>query len=251
MQKILISTTLMLVSFLIFLAFPKGGIAMSLLSGSIFWVGVGLTVLPKVGWGKGKLFLVPFLAYFLYHSLLYSFTLTLLEPGGLALFNYLHGYHFGYGYEIPPPPQYFLLWVSQSVGIWFIIGNFEADVVPFTLFMGLLLGDLMGLNVSEITKLRGVGMKTATAITLPSLGVVSGTSCCLALPSLILYSVALSVPVISSEVFSLLSSTPYFVFVYFGLPIMSAVILYLNLRLVRQVKLKKSLRDGTCTKVRD
>lgn len=241
---------LILLSFLIFLAisllhFP---LWLSLLSALMFWAGVSLLVFPRLEWGGGKYYRITFLTYFVYHSLVYSVVLGLLEPGGITALRFVGQIHVGYGFEVPPPVEFFPYWISQSPAFWIILGAYEADIVPYTIFMGLLLGNLMGLNVSYINKLsslRGKGGIARSFLLLPSLGIVSGASCCLALPTIVLYTLALSIPSIASPILLVLSSPTYFNFVYYGLPILSVLALYANLRLLVRVFLSCEYRGSS------
>ncbi|AWR98723.1 hypothetical protein [Metallosphaera hakonensis] len=227
--------SLILISFPVFLSisFLHLNLAFSLLSSISFWFGLALLVFP--GFSQGKYYWIAFGSYFLYHSILYSLVLGLLEPGGVRYLNTIGQVHFGYGFEVPPPPAFFPYWVSQSPAVWLIMGSYEADIVPYSVFMGVLLGNLMGLNVNSILELNGLRHTSGlgkTLIALPTIGVISGASCCLALPTIILYSVALSVPALSSSILLVLSSSSYFLFVYYGLPVLSALALAFNLRVI-------------------
>ncbi len=233
---------LILMSFAIFLSISKFHLplSLSLFSALAFWTGIGALLFPRLKWGGGKFYWITFLAYFIYHSLVYALVLGIIEPGGITALRLVSQIHLGYGFEVPPPLKYFPYWISQSPAFWIIVGGYEADVVPYTIFMGLLLGNLMGLNVSYITRLgllrRRMGI-TRSLLVLPSVGVVSGASCCLALPTIILYTFALSIPSIASPILLVLSSPTYFIFVYYGLPVLSALALYVNLRLVSRMVL--------------
>ncbi|MEM4130984.1 MAG: hypothetical protein QXU14_07065 [Metallosphaera sp.] len=246
------SLSLISFSFVLFLLMERLNLPLALaaLSSLSFWTGLGILVFKKVGWGRGKVYYLTLVIYLLYHSFLYSFVLGILEPGGLKqASDQVIGS--GFGFEVPTPPVYFPLWVSQAFAFWVIFKGYEAVVVPFTLFIGAVLGNLLGLNVRAIFKLYNVTETKAarSIITLPALGIVSGASCCLALPSIVLYSVALSFPILSPSILALLSSSTYFSLVYYGLPIISSVALYLNLRVLskatRACELGKSAFKST------
>jgi uncharacterized protein (DUF486 family) len=140
---------------------------------------------------------------------------------------------YGIGATVTPPWPYFIYWEATSPGFWIVIGPYESDTVPFTAFIGLLLAMLIGANVVKLFELyRNIKntKKISTAIVaIPSLGIISGTSCCLSLPSILIYLTALSIGTVSS-VLGVLASPVYFGLAYYGLPIGSVFLLIFNLR---------------------
>jgi hypothetical protein len=121
------------------------------------------------------------------------------------------------------------------------IAGYEADILPFEFFVGIILALLIGANIERILELRSqlkARKKSATLIMVPTLGVVSGTSCCLSLPSIIIYLVALDVGIIY-DVLPILASFVYYVFAFDFLPLTSVLILFFNLKDLNKVILCK------------
>lgn len=117
-------------------------------------------------------------------------------------------------------------------------------IFPFSTFIGLILALLIGANIQKILELRRLLQRykmTTALIAIPTLGVVSGTSCCLSLPSIVLYLIGLDFGIISS-ILPILASPIYFGFVWYGLPIGSVLILLFNLRDLNKVINKLSKR---------
>ncbi|QGA53628.1 hypothetical protein GFS03_02965 [Sulfolobus sp. E5-1-F] len=190
---------------------------------------------------KRKIFWLIVGLYMAYHIVLYSFFFYILLPGSIRALSFSLSFNAGIGYSIPPPFTYFLEWVSNSPAIWFFIGPYEGDIIPFSTFIGVILALLIGLNAIEIMKLWGISNKPGKSIVIvPSLGVVSGSSCCVFLPSIIMYSIALSISSITATILSILSSFVYFVLAYYALPIISAIVLFHNLTLLNKLNKKLS-----------
>ncbi|MEM3758890.1 MAG: hypothetical protein QXV70_04560 [Saccharolobus sp.] len=217
----------------------------SLISTISFWAFI-ILILPNsfytflrnliVKFKKSKLFWVIFIIYMLYHVILYSFFFYLLSPGSITTLHFSLSVNAGIGYSIPPPLPYFLQWVSTSPAIWFFIGPYEGDIIPFSTFIGVTLAILIGLNAAEIGELWGVSKRSI--IIVPSLGLISGSSCCIFLPSIVMYSIALSVTSVTAIILSILSSFTYFVIAYYGLPIISTIVLFHNLKLLDKLLYK-------------
>ncbi|AKA72721.1 hypothetical protein SULI_01480 [Saccharolobus solfataricus] len=190
---------------------------------------------------KRKIFWLIVGLYMAYHVILYSFFFYLLLPGSIKNISFNFSFNAGIGYSIPPPITYFLEWVSNSPAIWFFVGPYEGDIIPFSTFMGIVLALLIGLNVMEILELWGISNKLSKSIVLiPSLGVVSGSSCCVFLPSIVMYSIALSISSITATILSILSSFAYFILAYYALPIVSALVLFHNLAMLNKLIKKLS-----------
>ncbi|WP_054836969.1 hypothetical protein [Metallosphaera hakonensis] len=139
----------------------------------------------------------------------------------------------GFGVAVPTPPILFPYWVSTSPGFWIFIGPFESDATPYSIFVGILLSMLLGANVVRLINLRSLVKDLKRSLTiltaLPTIAVVSGTSCCLSFPSIIIYIVGIA----SGSIYSLLgvlASPLFFSLSYFGLPIGSLLLLFINLR---------------------
>ncbi|BAB67498.1 hypothetical protein [Sulfurisphaera tokodaii] len=203
-----------------------------------FWLGLWLLIPKKffdLTWNikKGRGYWISFSLYLLFHLLLYGFFYYII----LGAFIYLPIYSIYVDASITPTIQYFLYWIANSPAIGIIIAGYEMGIFPFTTFIGILLALLIGANIEKILKLKNLlnAYKRSTAlIAIPTLGVVSGTSCCLSLPSLIIYFVALDIGVISS-VLPILASPIYFGFAWYGLPISSVLILLFNLKDLNKV----------------
>ncbi|QKQ98993.1 hypothetical protein GWK48_00015 [Metallosphaera tengchongensis] len=224
-----------------FYALEKVGlIPLSIISSLTFWIGVGLSV-PKSFWRltffkvkKGHAYFLSSMLYLSFHILLYGIFFNIVLAAGLGqsleFFPYLSS---GFGVSIPPKPLLFPYWVSTSPGVWFFIGPFESDTTPYTLFLGFILALLIGANVESLLRLRKVikayKRTLLPASMIPTVAIVSGASCCLSLPSIIIYVIGVA----SGTIYSLLgvlASPWFFAFSYFGLPVGSLGILYLNLR---------------------
>ncbi|BFH72787.1 hypothetical protein SJAV_07310 [Sulfurisphaera javensis] len=208
-----------------------------LLLGSIltltFWIGLWLFI-PKrffdLTWNinKGRAYWISFSLYFLFHLILYGFFYYII----LGAIIYYPIYTIYVDASITPPLPYFLYWISNSPSISIIIAGYDMGIFPFTTFIGVILAFLIGSNIQKIMELKDMltSYKRSTAlIAIPALGVVSGTSCCLSLPSLVIYFVALDLGMVSS-VLPILASPIYFGFIWYGLPISSVLILLFNLR---------------------
>ncbi|MCY0860913.1 MAG: hypothetical protein OWQ52_00595 [Metallosphaera prunae] len=138
----------------------------------------------------------------------------------------------GFGISVPASPPLYLYWVSTSLGFWVFIGPFESDATPYSIFMGILLSLLLGANVSKLICLRKLIRDYKRSLTIltaiPAIAIVSGTSCCLSFPSIVVYVIGVA----SGTIYSLLgvlASPVFFGLSYFGLPLASLVILYLSL----------------------
>lgn len=212
----------------------------SFASSLFFWSAIALLIpnkFFKMVWNdvkKTKAYWVPFSIYLFFHVTLYGIFYNLILGG----FNFFPYFGYGVGASIPTPPYLFVYWVSLSPAFFSFIGPYESDVTPYSLFLGLLLSTLIGANVQRIIELRKLikerkrSLITITAV--PSLGVISGTSCCLSLPSIIIYVAAVSTGTFSSVV-PILASPIFFTFSYFGLPIASLALLVFNLRDINKV----------------
>ena len=211
-----------------------------------FWIGLWLLI-PKrffeLTWNirKGKGYWVSFSLYLLFHVFLYGFFYYII----LGDIIYSPVYTIYVGASVTPPLVYFPYWILNSPAVGIIIAGYEMGIFPFTTFIGILLALLLGANIEKILELKNVlsSFKRSTVlVAIPTLGVVSGTSCCLSLPSLVLYFIGLDLGVISS-ILPILASPIYFAFIWYGLPISSVLILLFNLRDLNKVLIKFTSRN--------
>ncbi len=254
MIRYVLAITLIFLSLLAYLSSHSHTLLWSTISTISFWASI-LILLPKsfynflygriIVFKSQKTLWAVIGAYMAYHIILYSFFFYLLLPGSIKALNFQFTFNVGIGYSIPPPSPYFLQWVSTSPAIWFFIGPYEGDIIPFSTIIGIFLAILIGLNVVEIRELwRLSRYKASKAVVLvPSIGVISGSSCCVFLPSIIMYSIALSITALTSTILSILSNYMYFVLAYYMLPIISTIILFHNL-IVTDKLLGKISRKG-------
>ncbi|AHC51888.1 hypothetical protein SUSAZ_07995 [Sulfolobus acidocaldarius SUSAZ] len=240
-------SVLLLVSFLAY-ALAKSTsypvLILSTISALSFWFAI-LLLIPERFYDstfssvkKGKAYWITFSSYLIFHSILYGTFLTVLL-GYIGFYPY---FSWGVGFAVPPSPIYFIYWVASSPAFWMFIGPYESDILPFTMVIGLILGLLLSANVQSIVELtKNVSVSrsriSSSIVAIPTLGMISGTACCISLPTVILLYVSLSIGAVTS-VLPVLSSPVYFNFVYFGLPIFSSVILYYNLVELRRINRK-------------
>ena len=211
-----------------------------------FWIGLWLLI-PKrffdLTWNirKGRGYWISFSLYLFFHILLYGFFYYII----LGDILYLPIYTIYVDASVTPPIMYFPYWITNSPAVGIIIAGYEMGIFPFTTFIGILLSLLIGANIQKILELKNVlaSFKRSTAlVAIPALGVVSGTSCCLSLPSLVLYFVGLDLGVISS-ILPILASPIYFAFVWYGLPISSVLILLFTLGDLNRALIKLTNRN--------
>ncbi|WP_048057594.1 hypothetical protein [Metallosphaera cuprina] len=240
--KTLVAFVLYLISFTTYVITyeTEALIPFSVISSFAFWIGVGLTIPTSfyyttfVKVKKGLPYLLTMSTYLLFHVLLYGifYNVILTEGLGQKILFYPF-FSLGFGVAVPTSPPLFLYWVSTSPGFWTFIGPFESDTTPYSLFVGIILSLLLGANVVTLLKLRTLikdvkkSLLTLTAI--PTLAIVSGTSCCLSLPSIVLYVIGIA----SGSIYSILgiiASPIFFALSYYGLPLASVALLLVNLR---------------------
>jgi len=246
-KRAVIITLLLLVSLLAYALAKSTGYSVLILSTTSalsFWSAI-LLLIPKRFYNstffslrKGKAYWITLSSYLIFHSILYGTFLTVLL-GYVGFYPY---FSWGVGFAVPPSPEYFIYWVASSPAFWMFIGPYESDILPFTLVIGVILGLLLSANVQSIVELsRNVSVSrsriSSSIVAIPTLGVISGTACCISLPTIILLYVSLSIGAVTS-ILPILSSPVYFNFVYFGLPILSSVILYYNLLELRRINRK-------------
>ncbi len=215
----------------------------SFLSALCLWSAIAFAVprsFYRMAWinvKKTKAYWISFSLYLFFHVTLYGIFYNMILGG----FNFFPYFGYGVGAAVPTPPYLFLYWDSISPAFFTFIGPYESDVTPYTFFVGIVLAMLIGANVERLFELKKLiderKRSISTLVAVPSLGIVSGTSCCLSLPSILIYIAAVSTGTFSSVV-GLLSSPVYFAFVYFGLPIASLVLLVFNLRDMNRVIVK-------------
>ena len=242
-RRIFIILLLLISSYIFYLISFKYLTLGASLSALSFWSAIWLMI-PKrffdMVWRevkKGKGYKISAILYFAFHVTLYGFFYGVI----LGYVAYAPVYYASIGFTVPPPPQYFLLWQTENVGVTMFIAGYEADILPFEFFVGIILALLIGANIERILELRSLLMarkKSATLIMVPTLGVVSGTSCCLSLPSILIYLVALDVGIIY-DVLPILASFVYYVFAFDFLPLASVLILFFNLKDLNKVILCK------------
>jgi hypothetical protein len=223
-----------------FMSFNKGLIfTTSAVSSLSFWSGVLLIIPTKffkviLSVKKTRAYWISFGLYLFFHVTLYGFFYGII----LGLDVFIPVVSVSYGVGIPPSSILLLpYWESLSPALNIILFGYEDVISPFITFIGIILALLIGANIEKILELKREVSKrkvSSVIIGVPVIGVVSGTSCCLSLPSIIIYFVALDVGVISS-VLPILASPIYFSFVWYGLPIGSAVLLFENLREMNKI----------------
>ncbi|MDT7862001.1 MAG: hypothetical protein RRA45_07290 [Saccharolobus sp.] len=252
MKRVILSLIFLILSLISYFISKSNLLLWSTISTLSFWLFV-ILIIPKsfykfignklIKYKKYKSLWITLILYMAYHVILYSFFFYLLLPGSIRGIPLIFTINAGIGYSIPPPLPYFLEWVSNSPAIWFFIGPYEGDVIPFSTFMGIILAILIALNVVEIKDLWRLSRTriNKSIVLVPSLGLVSGSSCCVFLPSIVMYSIALSITSITATILSILSSFIYFVLVYYSLPIVSALVLFHNLTLLDKLLIRFKL----------
>jgi len=189
--------------------------------------------LPLIRWTlrnvsrwRDRTFFLIFFPYLIFHYYLFSFLVVgYLPPPVLPS-------RFGIGFSYPSGTLIDMPYVdSESPALWFVQGSFLPSLTPFQLLVGFLVASLLAANLSASLKLRKALSKTKLSAIgfLPGLAAVSATSCCLAIPTVLLVSIAASVASITSTILSVLASPLYFWLVYFGLPILSIFVLAISL----------------------
>lgn len=110
-----------------------------------------------------------------------------------------------------------------SVNMW-APPSFGITLPPFSLFMGFTIAVLVTANIALVSRIANCPRrKRLTAyIALPAIGIITGSSCCLALPIVF----TLAVPAAAVVTYTAVSSYAAF----FAFPIGTAVALWLNLR---------------------
>ncbi|MCY0860571.1 MAG: hypothetical protein OWQ54_09090 [Sulfolobaceae archaeon] len=183
---------------------------------------------------KTKAYWAPMVVYFIFHLLIYGFFYFFI----LGYVNFLPVFKTYIGASVPTPLYLLPIWESYSPGVAIFIAGYEADIVPFSAFIGLILSMLLGANVQKVVEVKN-SIKQSNLVPYGLIGVtvlaiVSGTSCCISFPSLVIYMIALSIGAVS-VVLKILASPIYFALVWYGLPIISALLLYINLRNLNNV----------------
>lgn len=235
-ERIVIALALFTIAAITYYAsFNRGVIFItSAISSLSFWTGVLLLIPSKffrmiLDVKKTKAYWISSGLYLFFHVTLYGFFYGII----LGLDIFIPVITVSYGVGIPPSSILLLpYWESLSPALNVVLLGYEDVISPFITFIGIILALLIGANIEKILELRREVNKrkvSSVLIGVPVIGVVSGTSCCLSLPSIIIYFVALDVGVISS-VLPILASPIYFSLVWYGLPIGSAVLLFENFR---------------------
>ncbi len=192
--------------------------------GLVFWLGIGYLLLrfplrsvvsclrDRVTWGV-------FLAYLTVHYMAYSllldrilgisppsvFSVTYAPMGSLNLENAI-------GLFFTP---------SLSLGgSWFYL-----DLSFFSLVMGLVIGLLVVGTLIELRRMTGL-RRNLSIVSLPLLGIVSGSTCCISIATIVAY----YTPVLALGTFS-----PFLDSVYVGLPVITALFLWINYGTTRRV----------------
>ncbi|BCU68953.1 hypothetical protein [Stygiolobus caldivivus] len=209
------------------------------LSAVSFWTAVGLMI-PKrfynMVWKevkKGKAYWVSAALYMTFHVLLYGAFYEIIFGG----VEYLPYVAVDFGAAVPPPWPYFIQYETEAIGFTFYLYGFVSDAIPYTIFLGFILSLLLGANVQRVIELWKTVKsmkKSTTLVVLPTIGIVSGTSCCLSLPTLIIVTVAAGVGAVFS-VLPILASSEYYILVYYVLPLGSVALLTANLRDLNRV----------------
>lgn len=199
--------------------------------------------LPSLRWSwrnlspwLSKYFYAVFFPYLFFHYFLFTF----LVVGALPPLQLPSSV--GVGFSYPTGGLIYAPYIdSESPGIWMVVGNYVPTLTPFQAFIGFLVASLLAGNISAAVKLRNNLRKTrlSTVGFLPILSALSATSCCLAIPTVLLISLAASVATVTSTILSVLASPGYFVIVYFGLPVLSTTVLAMSLK-----QLNSLLRSG-------
>jgi len=123
--------------------------------------------------------------------------------------------------------QSFLLSIFFSPSILILIPpTFTIDLSFFSIFTGIIISILVTSNLLEVIKIWRFSKRYKTLILVPTFGVISGASCCIGIPSVLLNFLPLSqIAIISTYGFILL-------FLYISLPIITLIalsIIYSNL----------------------
>lgn len=223
-----------------FMSFSRGAIFItSAISSLSFWAGVLILIPSKffrmiLNVKKTRAYWISFGLYLFFHVMLYGFFYGII----LGLDIFIPEVSVSYGVGIPPSSILLLpYWESLSPALNIVIFGYEDIISPFITFIGIILALLIGANIEKILELkREVSKRRANAVLVgvPIIGVVSGTSCCLSLPSIIIYFTALDLGIVYS-VLPILASPIYFSFVWYGLPIGSAVLLFENFREMNKI----------------
>jgi len=210
-----------------------------MLSAITFWSAVWLMI-PKrffnMVWGeikKGRAYWISASIYMTFHVLLYGAFYEALF-GGVEYLPYVTVY---FGAAVPPPLPYFIEYETEAIGFTFYLYGFVSDAIPYTIFLGLILSLLLGANVErvlELWKTVKAKKKSITLVVLPTVGIISGTSCCLSLPTLIIVTIAAGIGAVFS-VLPILASPTYYILVYYILPLGSVALLTVNLRDLNRV----------------
>ncbi|WP_236752694.1 hypothetical protein [Acidianus sp. HS-5] len=246
--RIIIAIALFLLSIITYYAsFNRSLIfTTSAISSLSFWFAV-LLLIPNrffklvLNVKRAKAYWISLGLYLFFHVTLYGFFYGII----LGLDIFIPVVTVNYGVGIPPSSiLLFPYWESLSPAINIILLGYEDVISPFITFIGVILALLLAANIEKILELkREVSRRKASAVLIgaPLIGVVSGTSCCLSLPSIIIYFVALDLGVVFS-VLPILASPVYFAFVWYGLPIGSVFLLLENLIEMNKVLRKLSKR---------
>ncbi len=248
-MRTIIAVALFILSILTFFAsFNRSVIFItSAVSSLSFWFAVLLLIPSRffrlvLNVKKTKAYWISFGLYLFFHVTLYGFFYGIIL--GLDVFIPVVTVNYGVGI----PPSSFLLfpyWESLSPSLNIILLGYEDVISPFITFIGVILALLLAANIERVLELKKeVNKRKASGILVgvPLIGVVSGTSCCLSLPSVIIYFAALGIGVVSS-VLPILASPVYFAFVWYGLPIASVFLLLENLMEMNKVLQRLSKRE--------
>lgn len=222
-SRLLISSILFFTSILTYVLHAPDFMILSPLT---FWIGVFTPL--KIPFMRRKAFRITFYSYLTFHLLLYGFFYGFL----LGYVHYVPVYEVYLGYAIPPKDWiYFLQWVSETPGLTLIIAGYEADIMPFTIFTGILLASLLAKNIQAYLELK---RRKSPIIWMPLVSIISGTSCCTSLPSIIIYTIALATGT-AIQVVHLLAEPLYFWFVWYGLPFIAIFMLWISARDVDKI----------------
>ncbi|WP_054836640.1 hypothetical protein [Metallosphaera hakonensis] len=185
-----------------------------LLDGQISLRGVLSSLRSRSGW-------YILLSYLSVHYLAYSLLLDKIL--GISLST-------GFGLTYAPMES---IGLNNGIGLLFSpsisMGNsqFYLDLSFFSLVMGLVIGLLVLGNIAELRRLRGL-RRDVSLVGLPLAGIVSGSTCCISIASILSY----YAPIVVTGMALVLLDVGYV-----GLPFLTAIFLWLNYKNLKHVNI--------------
>ncbi|MEM1627244.1 MAG: hypothetical protein QXV69_08265 [Sulfolobaceae archaeon] len=184
-----------------------------------------------------KVFIIVFITYFIVHEAIFGLYTSFATGFNLPAFSLIL---VSFSYSQPFTAINYPFVVTSSPSIIVFVHGVEFSFTPLSIIYGVILASFIGYSVSGLVYLRKFRSLTYF-IPITSLSIVSASSCCLTLPSLVAIMLFSSNLELFGILANFLGSWIGFVISYYLLPLISIFALYLISRSIRRVSEKCKL----------